>query len=282
MQLQLGENRMIEFATKQDIPALQAIWMACFSDPDSYIQSYYEHRGEVAKTLIMRESDGTVSSMLDMIDITLVSNGNRYPAFYIYAASTLPEYQGRRYMHSLIEYACDFAAREGKVASLLIPQTKSLVDFYEKQDFTTPILIGQKEYPAKSTASILSPLSEQEFVQMKLEYERNHSSYLEHSLEMIALIYQQVKIAGGFVTKIETETTSSYAVYYKEKRKLWVQEISSQEESLENDLSAICEFADVKKAEVSFPGNTRLYGLARILQPCDIDWTKFYMNTMLD
>ena len=185
-------------------------------------------------------------------------------------------------MHSLIEYACDFAAREGKVDSLLIPQTKSLVDFYEKQDFTTPILIGQKEYPAKSTASILSPLSEQEFVQMKLEYERNHSSYLEHSPEMIALIYQQVKIAGGFVTKIETETTSSYAVYYKEKRKLWVQEISSQEESLENDLSAICEFADVKKAEVSFPGNTRLYGLARILQPCDIAVSYTHLSSKND
>lgn len=273
---------MIRFASQEETEELKRIWHACFSDPDSYVNSHYTNRGDTMRTLVYQTEDGQIVSMLDMVDITVQWNGQQYPAFYIYAASTLPDHQGKHYMHQLIEEACSIGEREGMVASILIPQTPDLVDFYQKQDYFHPITLNQIEVSASSTAAALRPVSELEFVRMKTEYEEQFDTVVRHSAELLKLIYRQILAGGGSVTKIYSDKSVCFAIYYQDKKRLMIQEISCSDESLEYNVSALCDFKGCRKALVSRPGEGRLYGLARELKPVSIDWDRMYMNTMLD
>lgn len=272
---------MIRFATESEAPVLKKIWQACFDDPQEYIDTHYANHKYCARTIVLCENDKIVS-MFDMIDIQIRSCGQVHKCFYIYAAATLPEYQGKGYMHRLIDHACDMAKDEGMAAAVLIPQSKSLVEFYQKQGFNNHISYDIIEFQRKSAASIISPLSESEFIEVKNKYENSLADCVLHSSNLSSLIYKQTKTLTGLPVKIQTFGNESYAICYKEKRRLFIQEISSADEYLEGDISALCDYFDVKKAKVIRMGEKYLYGLARQLNSQIIKWDKLYMNTMLD
>lgn len=273
---------MIEFARREDIPALKEIWRACFDDTQTYIDSHYAHGRDCMRTLIHREPNGTVSSMLEMVDVTMRFGKVSYPAFYIYAASTLPAYQGRRLMHRLIERSCEIAAQEGMVASVLIPQTPSLVAFYDGQGYTRRIPIGERNVQAQPCSALVEELSLQEFCAMKAAYEQNFACCLEHSPALSGLIYQQTTVSDGKILKICQNARQAYAVCYKIKEQGFIQEISSGEDVLIEDVSAVCSYLGVASARVLRPGTDRLYGLVRPLGDQSLPWEDLYMNTMLD
>lgn len=273
---------LIEFARRENIPALKEIWRACFDDPQTYIDSHYANGRNCMRTLIHREPDGTVSSMLEMVDVSMRFGEVSYPAFYIYAASTLPAYQGRRLMHRLIERSCEIAAQEGMVASVLIPQTPSLVAFYEGQGYTRRISIRESRVQAKPCGALVEELSAQEFCSMKAAYERRFTCCVEHSPALTGLIYRQTTVSDGKILKICQNARQAYAVCYKIKEQGFIQEISSGEDTFLEDVSAVCGYLGVTSARVLRPGMDRLYGLVRPLGDSSFPWEDLYMNTMLD
>lgn len=272
---------MIRFAEPGEHRSLHNIWSVCFGDPDFYISSYYQNRPSDVRSLVWEEN-GRLVSMLDLIPISLRLNEVEYPTLYIYAAATLPDYQGRRFMHQLIEASANWAAENHYDFLSLIPQNEGLVSFYQKQGFVLPVyrdLIAMKKAQGNETEHQVSSCSEEKFQKKKLQYEETFSNGILHSPSFCSCLYRQTLAGGGSVLSVGDR----YAIcYLSDHTELLIQEISSNDETLDSDVGAICRYYQVETATVARKGTQRLYGLFRPLRPFSAALDSVYMNTMLD
>lgn len=271
---------MIRFALADDVLSLKNIWDVCFGDSDFYISSYYQNRPSDTRSLIWEE-DGSIVSMLDLIPVTLLQNGKDHQALYIYAAATLPDFQGNRIMTQLIEAAAKWATENDYDFLGLIPQDESLIEFYQPKGFVLPVyrdFITIVQGNSFATEQV-RPCSEGRFQEGKLRYENTFSDVILHSESFCRCLYRQTLVGGSILS-----VGDRYAIcYLLEDSKLFVQEISSDEEQLEADVNAICRYYHVKSATVARQGTKQLYGLFRPLHDdCPDSVASVYMNTMLD
>lgn len=77
------------------------------------------------------ECDGKIASMLYLLDCTVFDGNKTYPAFYLYAAATDPDYRNKGLMSKLI----NSALAEDKLI-ITKPANDRLFGFYEKFGFT--------------------------------------------------------------------------------------------------------------------------------------------------
>lgn len=273
---------MIEFARETDREGIIYLWNASFGDSFDWIKSYYANR-TVGQTLLYRTDDGVVAAMLEMLPVSIQDCENFFSGFYIYAACTLPNFRGQGLMHALIEESCRIAQGEGLDFASLIPQTCALVAFYEKQGFCVPIKNSVWIYNT-SQSSVISPssMSEDEFVTLKESYERQYSCVMLHDRTFIRLIYRQVLASGGSVLKINHCDSVVYSICFYENNSLKIQEISSGNQTIRQDVDAICHYFQVKEAIVVRAGAMNDYGRIRPLNECFQLYHSLYMNTMLE
>ena len=116
--------------TEQD--QLLALYCACFpEDPPAFWQWIFSKVYRPENTLNVWE-EGNIIASLQMIPCTLQYGKDRFAAQYIYAASTLPERQGRGLMASLLAWAAEEGRSRGHAFSVLITQEDSLLDYYAR------------------------------------------------------------------------------------------------------------------------------------------------------
>ena len=271
---------MIRFANDNDIPSLKNIWKACFDDTDLYIKSYYINRPLNTLALVW-EGDGRIVSSLDLIPISLKVKSIEYNALYIYAAATLPEYQKRGIMHKLIDEAARWGLGNGYHFLSLIPQTESLISFYQNQGFSLPVYRDLSSISRTDVGEYekVYCCSEENFQNKKQEYEKNFLNIVSHDTSFCSCLYRQTLAGGGNVLSVG----SRYAICYLSKdKKLFIQEISSSYDTLISDVSTICRYYNTDSATVARKGDNTLYGLFRPLISFEGDLSDVYMNTMLD
>lgn len=274
--------KMIECAGETDRESIIRLWNTSFGDSFDWIKSYYANR-TVGQTLVYRMEDGVVAAMLEMLPVSIQDYEKFFSGFYIYAACTLPNFRGQGLMHALIEESCRIAQRKDLDFASLIPQTRPLVAFYEKQGFCIPIKNSVWIYNASRSSVIsLFSMSEDEFVTLKECYERQHSCVMIHDRMFIRLIYRQVLASGGSVLKINHCDSVSYAICFYENNSLKIQEISSDNQTIRQDIDAICHYFQTKEAAVVRAGEMHDYGRIRPLNKCFQLHHSLYMNTMLE
>lgn len=122
------------FANFDDIDQLKVIWKACFNESDKAIEFFFKNKFPNARCVVL-EIDKKIISALYMLDTNMVLSGDLCPCYYLYAAGTLPNFQGHGYMSKLIEYANKQAVRLKKRISVLLPASKELYNYYEKQGY---------------------------------------------------------------------------------------------------------------------------------------------------
>lgn len=128
-----------------DREQLLALYRACFpEDEPSFWEWVFDRLYCPGNTLNLREGDRIVAS-LQMLPCVLNLNGQIFPAHYIYAASTLPERQGRGLMARLLEQAAQEGRKRGQDFSILITQEDSLLDYYARFGYEPRFLLGQGE-----------------------------------------------------------------------------------------------------------------------------------------
>lgn len=271
---------MIRFANDNDIPSLKTIWKACFDDTDLYIASYYINRPFNARALVWKE-DGRIVSSLDLIPISLKVKSAEYNALYIYAAATLPEYRGRGIMHKLIDESARWGLENGYHFLCLIPQTEALISFYQNQGFSLPVyrdLVSISKAVIDRYENICS-CSEESFLSKKQKYENKFLNAILHDASFCSCLYRQTLSGGGSVLLVGNR----YAIcYFSTDKKLFIQEISSGDDTLISDVSTICRYYNVNSAAVARNGASTLYGLFRPLISFKGKLSDVYMNTMLD
>lgn len=134
---------MIRAATKNDIPSIRAICKHSFDTDDRYLDFFFTHC--TSKLSFVYEKDGEIVSALHTIGLSYVSAKRIgsyrtfYPGLYIYGVSTAENYRNRGYASALLTYIKNNTLRLGWNFLLLRPSETSLIDFYNRNGFTTPI-----------------------------------------------------------------------------------------------------------------------------------------------
>jgi predicted N-acetyltransferase YhbS len=115
-----------------DREQLLALYRVCFPEDDPQFWNWvFDRLYRPENTLNLREN-GRIVASLQMIPCEMQLEDRRYAAHYIYAAATLPEWQGKGLMAGLLAQAADEGRRRGQAFSVLITQEDSLLEYYAR------------------------------------------------------------------------------------------------------------------------------------------------------
>ena len=111
---------------------LLALYGACFPEDDPQFWNWvFDKLYRKENTLSVREN-GVIVASLQMLPCEIQLGEQLFSAHYIYAAATLPEWQGRGLMAGLLAQAEEEGRCRGHAFSVLITQEDSLLDYYAR------------------------------------------------------------------------------------------------------------------------------------------------------
>ncbi len=121
---------------------LLALYQACFPEDDPAFWNWIFEKVYRPENTLNIFRVGRIVSSLQMIPCKLRQGSARFDAHYIYAAATLPEFQGRGLMAELLRQAAQEGIRRGQDFSVLITQEDSLLDYYARFGYQPRSLSG--------------------------------------------------------------------------------------------------------------------------------------------
>ena len=151
---------------------LAELWSTVFGDGKREVALFFRNTWRPENTLAVCQ-DGRIVSALHMLPCRMLLSGRTVQAHYIYAAATLPDFRGRGYMAQLLHLAGEYGQRRGDYASVLLPASASLYDFYHKFGYRTvfgvrEVVLSREELlHQESTAAGRIVLTGRECVQLR-------------------------------------------------------------------------------------------------------------------
>lgn len=266
---------MIRHATKYDTKSIMEIWYQSFKGEKEFTDYFFNNLYDYKNSIVLEEN-GQVVSTLQRIPYYIENVGK---VMYIYGACTLPEHRGNGYMKELLNVCEELDLKQKIKASILIPQSKSLFEFYKKFGYEpcfnlkkekynisqsnddTEIVIAKKENADKIKKLYAEVLKGKNFVYRK-------ENYIADQIEMF-------KSLGGEVFLLfEKHSLKGYAFVWNDK-KPFIQELVCKEKCYENILSnKIMYYYNVNQIEVqTFSENSEIAlgsGKFYDIQPCEI------------
>lgn len=115
---------------------LARIWETCFQEPPRPAKYFLNNGFRPQNCLVYLTTKG-IASVVYMLPIHISTGETPVQAHYIYAAATLPAYQGRGYMAALLAAAALVGAKRGDQYSAVLPATQDLYSLYERSDYTS-------------------------------------------------------------------------------------------------------------------------------------------------
>lgn len=122
--------------------ALSLYKLVFYEDDENFANAFTEKYFD--KCCRYELSGGKMVAMLYLLDASIFDGKETYPALYLYAAATHPEYRNQGIMSKLINSAC----KEGKTI-VTKPATQELFGFYEGLGFSVCSFKDkiEKEFP---------------------------------------------------------------------------------------------------------------------------------------
>ncbi len=151
---------MKRFAKNYDKQRLKYLFNICFPNENAFCNAFFNTVWKPENTIVSLEN-GEIISMLQMLPINLTNGKNKFSAYYIYAAATLPQYSNQGKMRELINYS--FEVNADKDYAVLITQNDSLFGFYNKFDFTADFFVEKVCVNAKNNNIEISEIKDYEF-----------------------------------------------------------------------------------------------------------------------
>ena len=120
------------YARPEQLSALKTIWLRSFpADTPEDVDAFFQSLFRPEDCLVHWENDQPVS-MAFALPVVFHAADELYPAQYIYAASTLPEWRGKGIFGELLRFAFEQGAAQGMAASFLRPGEASLFGYYKR------------------------------------------------------------------------------------------------------------------------------------------------------
>ena len=133
---------MLRKCNANDLPQILELWNIVFGEDKSFTEWYFDNIFKPEYTIAVFE-DGKLISMLQMLPYEMKNFGK---VSYIFGACTYSEHRGKGLMAKLIAFSEKLDRQSGVTASILIPQEKSLFDFYKRFGYEPYFKINYKEY----------------------------------------------------------------------------------------------------------------------------------------
>lgn len=125
-----------------DREQLLHLYRQCFPEDDiSFWDWFFAQVYRPENTLVLREQ-GKIVASLQMLPCKMKLKDRLFEAHYIYAAATLPAWQGKGLMARLLAQAAEEGLRRGQAFSVLITQEDSLMDYYARFGYQNRFMIS--------------------------------------------------------------------------------------------------------------------------------------------
>ncbi len=132
---------MLRKCNANDLPQILELWNTVFNEDEKFTKWYFDNIFNPEYTIAVFE-DSKLISMLQMLPYEINSFGK---VSYIFGACTYSEHRGKGLMAKLIAFSEKLDRDSGVTASILIPQEKSLFDFYKRFGYESLFKINYKE-----------------------------------------------------------------------------------------------------------------------------------------
>lgn len=192
---------MIRQALAEDRPQIIGLWQEAFGDSEEEALFYFQHRHKDQNMLVFVE-DGQVQGMLSLLPVLLKGEGQALKARYIFAVATRLAQRGRGISTHLMEAAHRLIAQEGGHASVLVPASEALFQFYGKRGYTTGFYTHQADFHAEALDKVV-PLgtarrcAAKEYRQGREAFFRQSRLYMSWDLEGLRFYEKSLHLAGG-------------------------------------------------------------------------------------
>ncbi len=221
---------MLRLSTTSDKEKLVSLWSKVFGDTEKAINLFFEYHFNPCNTLVY-DDNGTIASMLYLLDGELVISGKTYRAYYLYAAATDADYRGKGIMASMLELAKDTAKSRGVDFICLLPAEKSLYGYYAKHGYKPVFKKKTVEILPKNSASAISDNSDLSAIRKSvyadydrfewnskaIEYAVKQNEYYGGGFALNESGYYLYSSADGIITVREAALTDLDTMNYKEK-----------------------------------------------------------------
>lgn len=240
-------------ATPQDIPQVKNLWTQMFDDGTPGFCDFVFSSCKAEDVYIVKKDEKVVSMLISMADLQYKDK----KGFYLYSACTLPEYQGKGYMRSLVEFALDDQAKQGKTFCMLKPADENLMNFWIKTGFDNVTQVRRVSVEIKKniwTNAQFDIVTANRFKVLRDKFcEENIVHYTPKGYETFAYSHY---LSGGSTV----ETDEAYGVYYVEGDSMrFVELLATSTLNAVKLLQAAREKTGCEKATVYLSGQSNLF-----------------------
>ena len=172
-----------------------------------------------------------------------------YPIYYLYAAATKPEMQGKGFMHELIDYAKEVTIKNNHYGIVLKPANKGLFKFYASCGFNKVLYSDVYKYTAKNDGVACNYLSAKEYIKIREK--------LLHNTPHIALKETLVSGLENHYYIFGNDNSLTLAEKYTEDDTAYIAEHLGDNSSLEQALKSL----NAQKAIVKTIGSSTAFSV---------------------
>lgn len=235
---------MITLAKKSQYPALQAMWSRCFDDGAQYPAFLFRNLLYTRNILVYNTDGGTPVGMLCYAPFDLQGPAACCRACYIFGVATLPEHRGKGISTQLLEGAHRLLAKSGVAASVLVPASQSLFDFYGRRGYAAAFSIRKQRFPAADRAPtgencVLIPAALEGLADLRAGVFGGSRMFVRWGEDYLRYIDRECRFLGGEVLKIAVNGERGYAVCYRGTGDVLVKELALSPQNLETALYAL-------------------------------------------
>lgn len=239
----------------------QDIWTTCFGDTKQYAGFLFEHLLNPDYVMTYSTEEGKPVSMLCFHPFTLTTPGRNFKAVYIFGVATLPQWRKRGLSTSLfVEAENRFKEREIE-ASVLVPASDRLFDFYARLGYETAFSAKKTCYLARdisrhsSTDCLITPASLESWIRQRNEFFDDRTLFVKWDEEYLAYIERETLALGGHVWLISCGNQQGHVVCYPYKETVIVKEMTVHDDLIEHVITALHQKYDANEYRLHLPSD---------------------------
>lgn len=274
---------MIDFAQNTDFNDLVQLWKICFpTDSECFVDMYFREKYKKEYTLVYRFNNRVIAA-IQMLPYTMTFFGKKVNIVYISGAATLPEFRGEGLMKSLLQKSFIINEQNNIAFSVLIPQEKWLVNFYNQLGYIQAFGYQKnKVFFTNSQASEkIFPITDNQIAlayQFYNEHSQKRDFCIQKTIDDFKVIFQDYRLAKGNIFALKTnEQISALAFCSFQNGDLIVKELLTNHKNKELILNNIMLYYQIDNLYLFQPTtkkeNYELLGMwrvtnAEIIQDC--------------
>lgn len=157
------------------------LWQKVFGDDRAYIELIFSEKDNICDVFAVTEN-GSLCSVLYLLDCSININNAEYEGKYLYAAATEERHRKKGLMAKLINEAQNYCADNGFDFISLVPANEPLYEYYEKFGFEScmrrykRININDNEYD-------VSEISGKEYFTERKSRLKNNFNFIGKSID---------------------------------------------------------------------------------------------------